>query len=208
MKNRTFEIPNLSDLYKLTEKDYTKASKVLGEAFKVDPIWKRILHNQFNKFRTVFGISLKYTLKFGKAYALTANMDGIACWLTSPYTNVTLWRLLYSGAIKPVMQLKWKIISNIFKVYNRVDKHRKNFKQIPFLYLFALGVHPEKQGEGIGSKLLKLMLDQLDSDIPVYLETETEKNVRFYERFGFKISKKIHVPLVNLPVYVMVYHNK
>jgi hypothetical protein len=39
---------------------------------------------------------------------------------------------------------------------------------------------------------------------PIYLETETEKNVRMYERFGFTVVKQITLPVINLPMWEMV----
>ena len=45
------------------------------------------------------------------------------------------------------------------------------------------------------------MSDQ--AGIPIYLETETENNVRLYEKFGFKTLDQRILPVVNLPVWEM-----
>jgi len=208
MKQTPIEIPKLHNLYRVTPDDFEKGSTVLGKAFREDPIWSRLLEGQHHKFRTVFGLSLKYTLKYGHVYAPTSDLEGLAAWLASPYTNITFWRLIKSGAIIPVVRLGGRIIQKVSKAFDRVEKHRKTFMKKPFLYLFALGVHPENQGHGIGSKLVKYMLDKLHSGIPVYLETETEDNIRFYQKFGFELEKSIHVPFFNLPMHIMVYNNQ
>jgi len=55
-------------------------------------------------------------------------------------------------------------------------------------YLFFLGVTPEAQGHGVGSRLIKSRLDQLDAiGRPAFLETATEPNVRLYSRHGFVV---------------------
>ncbi len=55
-------------------------------------------------------------------------------------------------------------------------------------YLWFLGVTPQAQGHGIGSRLLKAKLDQLDTDgTPAFLETATQRNVALYRRHGFDV---------------------
>ncbi len=72
-----------------------------------------------------------------------------------------------------------------------------HFPPYPAWYLMYLGVHPDGQGAGTGRMLLPAALDDVlrREMAPVYLETGTERNVRFYERFGFRIREK-DVPLV------------
>lgn len=76
-----------------------------------------------------------------------------------------------------------------------------HFPPHPAWYLMYLGVHPDGQGAGTGRTLLQAALDDVlrREAAPVYLETGTERNVRFYERFGFRIREQ-DVPLVPGPV--------
>ena len=37
--------------------------------------------------------------------------------------------------------------------------------------------------------------------VPIYLETETESNVRMYEHLGFEVVKEITLPIINLPMW-------
>lgn len=58
----------------------------------------------------------------------------------------------------------------------------------PHIYLWLLGVRPEAQGAGVGSRLLRAGLDRADAQsLPVFLETATERNVALYRRHGFEI---------------------
>ena len=69
------------------------------------------------------------------------------------------------------------------------------------MYLQAIGVSPKFQGQGFGSKLLRSMFQRLDSnEIPIYLETETEKNVAMYKKLGFQVVKE--GTLHNLEFYI------
>lgn len=57
----------------------------------------------------------------------------------------------------------------------------------PLLYLSHIGVVPERQGEGLGSALMRDGLAPGDHDgVPTWLETSRVDNVAYYERFGFR----------------------
>ena len=63
------------------------------------------------------------------------------------------------------------------------------------LYLAVLGVDPERQGEGVGSQLIRPGLELCDREhLPAYLETGKERNLAFYGRHGFAVLDKIHLP--------------
>jgi ribosomal protein S18 acetylase RimI-like enzyme len=63
-------------------------------------------------------------------------------------------------------------------------------------YLQTLGVEPAHQGKGYGSLLMEYMLDKIDTTkpLPVFLETSTELNVKFYKRFGFEVVREGIIP--------------
>jgi GNAT superfamily N-acetyltransferase len=61
-----------------------------------------------------------------------------------------------------------------------------------------IGVHPERQGRGIGKALLAAFLDMADTQgSPAYLETDVDRNVALYGKFGFKVIEQEHISGVN-----------
>ena len=65
----------------------------------------------------------------------------------------------------------------------------------PHWYLGVLGTRPERQGEGLGPRVLRSVLDDADAaSLPTYLETATETNLPFYARFGFEVTLDVVVP--------------
>lgn len=55
-------------------------------------------------------------------------------------------------------------------------------------HLGPIGVLPSHQGSGIGSMLMERFCKEVDAcSAKAYLETEGEKNRRFYHKFGFEI---------------------
>ena len=60
--------------------------------------------------------------------------------------------------------------------------------QEPHWYLSMIGVDPSRQGQGLGSALLKAGLQRCDEEgLPAYLESSSPKNVPLYERHGFEV---------------------
>ena len=60
----------------------------------------------------------------------------------------------------------------------------------PHHYLNLLGVVPDQQGSGVGSALLRAVLDRADRDgQPAYLEATTLQNRGLYERHGFEVTR-------------------
>jgi ribosomal protein S18 acetylase RimI-like enzyme len=61
----------------------------------------------------------------------------------------------------------------------------------PHWHIDPIGVLPERQGQGVGSRLMNYFIEYIDKQNAVaYHETDQEKNVRFYNRFGFKVIDK------------------
>jgi GNAT superfamily N-acetyltransferase len=74
----------------------------------------------------------------------------------------------------------------------------------PHYYLMGLGVEPDLQGRGLGTKLMAPILERCDRDgIPAYLESSKEINVPLYERNGFKVTEQMTVPNGGPPIWLM-----
>ena len=68
-------------------------------------------------------------------------------------------------------------------------------------YIGRLAVQPQWQGRGYGSALLEAMIGRAESNrLVLFTSTKSERNLRLYERFGFRPFKKsttaTGVPLV------------
>lgn len=56
----------------------------------------------------------------------------------------------------------------------------------PHWYLSILATEPERQGQGLGSRLLSVMVDRSDrTGVPIYLESSNPRNHALYHRHGF-----------------------
>lgn len=65
----------------------------------------------------------------------------------------------------------------------------------PLWYLDALAVDPSRQAKGIGGALLRFGLELGERDgTGAFLETSRERNVGYYERFGFRVVDEGDAP--------------
>lgn len=75
---------------------------------------------------------------------------------------------------------------NIYSNFKNANKPSQ-----PHFYVNMLGVHPRSQGMGIGSQLLgqiHILSAQHAKPCGVALDTQTEKNVAFYQNLGYQVS--------------------
>ncbi len=71
---------------------------------------------------------------------------------------------------------------------------RKHPRRPQHYYLAVLGTDPAAQGIGLGSAVLRPVLDRCDSDgVGAFLESSKERNIDFYARHGFRVMEEIRL---------------
>ncbi len=74
----------------------------------------------------------------------------------------------------------------------------------PHAYLWFLGVRPEAQGLGVGSRMLKAGLAKVDAQgLPAYLESSNAANVPLYRRYGFEVTQEFRARPDAPPAWAM-----
>ncbi|MEA1884102.1 MAG: GNAT family N-acetyltransferase, partial [Thermotogota bacterium] len=169
---------NIQTLYKLEKRDIQKASLVLADAFKNDPLWSKTIGNE-NKakgYSVMAEMILKYCLKYGQIYAPSDNYEGIMAFSQSDTSYMTFGRLLKSGGIIPLLKFGFKRLITMANSLTPLDEARKkHMKDRSFVYIQAIGVLTKHQGRGYGKKMLNVLIQASDqAKIPIYLDTETE----------------------------------
>lgn len=93
-------------------------------------------------------------------------------------------------------------IENVFQVLKREKIIKSYHPKREFIHLWLMGVKPEAQGTGIGSKLLQETLNFYKGKL-IYLETTTPENLKFYKKNGFNIFHNTFE--LDYPLYFLNY---
>ncbi len=197
-----------TSLYHLTKEDIPRAVECFKDAFKKDPLWTEVFKNDPNRERAFSGFitcPLLYGLKFGKVYATSPEIEGVAVLVPGDHADMGMWGILRSGAMPYAMKMGKESIHNLGIVYKHLGPDRKKLmNNKPHAYLMVIGVASTFQGKGFGSKLMEAMIEEATREgLHIYLETETEANVSFYEKHGFSVLQQIVLEKLNVPMWEM-----
>ncbi len=182
---------------------------MLVRAFLVDPIYTALFPDSVEReqsLQRLFGAMVSYSLVYGQIYT-TPGVEGAACWLSPGDTEITWWRILRTGLglQRAVARFNPKARRNFMAVLAYTDELHKREAPGPHWYLWALGVEPGCQGRGIGSRLIQPVLAKADNDgVPCYLETQTVRNVAFYQKRGFEVVRDGQVPGQEVRIWTML----
>ena len=206
MKNKMVQIPEnrslMSDLYKLQKKDIQKATNVIANAFSDDPM-RKIIFNDEDKNRVITEIMLRFCMKYGNIYSTSGDFEGVLA--IAPHDKeMNVWRIIRSGAF--FLSMKLASYAEKMKAMSvPIEEAKKDLNLGEYIYLFIIGVSQEFQGKGFGGKLLRAVIEKAELERkPIYLETQKEENVKLYEKYGFDVRKKIILPGLNIPMWLMV----
>ncbi len=146
-----------------------------------------------------FGIQVRgLYLRRGECY-IEEDGRGASLWAAP---GVKLSGLIPAISLAPLIFTLRTRTPKALRALASLEKEHPHFPE--HYYLATLGTLPESQGSGIGSRLIEEVLAKCDRDgIPAYLESSKEKNVPFYARFGFKVTKEVKLPYNGPSLWLM-----
>jgi GNAT superfamily N-acetyltransferase len=73
-----------------------------------------------------------------------------------------------------------------------VERHAPG---VPHRTLHSVCVHPRAQGRGVGTALVRPVLERCDAErLAAYLDSSCERNLPFYGRLGFEVVAEVSLP--------------
>ena len=150
----------------------------------------------------------KITHASGGSPERTANFEAVALWL-APGKDIGFRAIIASAGTSARWLLAPPVqnVRRLTRVMRQFDKKRKQLMPEPHWYLMAIGVDPDHQGNGHGSALVRAGMRRADRDRKkIYLETETEQNLSFYQRLGFEVTDEMTIADIGIPFSLMVRH--
>lgn len=197
----------------LEQQRINEAGDILANAFDKDTVFSYFApENQQKKqkaMQELFRAALRYLQNYEHIYTTTittGELKGIAAWIPPGQPQDNIFRMIQAGFLSLPWYFGIKKIRQMTSVFSLIEERRKQDMSQPHWYLSLLGVASDYQGQGLGSVLLRPILEKADRDgLPCYLETSTEDAVRFYKRQGFEIlwNKEVEVPGSSLKLWTM-----
>ncbi len=184
-----------------------QAAEVCARAFFDYPMFTFIYPDRARRERYLashFDVMVNYGLQYGQLYT-SPECSGVSCWLPPESIDMTLFRIIRAGGLSVIPRIGLiRSFTHNIKHENYLAKVQKEIMPGPHFYLWAIAVDPDLQGMGIGKALMKPGLDQADKqNVPIYLETHDEKNIIYYEKFGFELVREERLPGFDLKFWCM-----
>ncbi|MFX0058867.1 MAG: GNAT family N-acetyltransferase [Candidatus Hodarchaeota archaeon] len=200
---------DLSNLLRLSKKHIKSASLVLSRAFLNDPIirWQIPDFNiRTKKLHYLWEITLRIGIKYGEVYGTSENLEGIAMWRPPKNVNISYWKFVKNGGIKLPFKFGVQSTKRMSFIQAVNDSIRNIYMKAPYWYFGPIAVDPKYQGQGFASELMRPMLERIDNNekLPIYLETNIERNIYIYDHFGFRVLEEIIIPKTNIVNWSMI----
>jgi ribosomal protein S18 acetylase RimI-like enzyme len=169
--------------------------EVLARAFDDDPVPQWLFRGERRRrrgLRAFFTVQLRHTyLERGEVFT-TAELAGAAMW-SPPGRARPGWRdLVRLVPVLPYLTGLGRDTPEAARLLTAVDAARP--RELHW-YLATLGTDPDRQRTGVGSALIRSVLDRVDEEgLPAYLESSKESNLSFYGQHGFEVTGEIRTP--------------
>ncbi len=163
--------------------------EVLADAFAEDPVFAWLipprLPGRDNRMRAFFTSMSRGYLRQGKPCFLGEDATAAALWAAPGAWTMPLSQILLEAAPN-ALALRGRLLRAL-----RTQLHIERLhagQPRPHWYLGYLGTRRDRQGQGLGTQMLREVLTRLDTDgVPAYLESSNERNLPLYERNGFRV---------------------
>jgi ribosomal protein S18 acetylase RimI-like enzyme len=177
------------------EADVPALSRALARAFHDDPVACWSSPRETGRLRMLerfHGARLRQALREQEVWT-SPGLEGAAlwlppgCWRSTPREDLELARCMVTP------RLVWRMPLVFAGFLRGIERHHP--AEQPHWYLAVLGTEPAAQGRGIGSALLSPVLSRCDADgVGAYLESSKERNIAFYARHGFRVTRELRLP--------------
>jgi len=179
---------------KLRSDGIDQAAELLARSFETTPDYTHMFPDPYTRRDALRGFMrapVRDSQAEGNCWVATDGtaMLGVAAWQAPGRYPWSMGRNLRAlRALLSVLRHAPGSIRDLIEFGSTIDAH---FPDTPLWYLQVIGVSPEAQGLGVGTRLLEPALGLADREqVPCYLETSNPEAVPFYLRAGFQIGRQ------------------
>jgi GNAT superfamily N-acetyltransferase len=187
---------------KATLADKEAIVRTMVRAFDKDPVVNWLMredHKRLDAFAEFFGVCFwKLAFPHGEV-VVTSDIKAAALWVPPGKWKIGLLNQLVM-APRYMRCARGKILRSFRALNNTTKVHPHE----PHYYLLQIGTDPEHQGKGHAKRLIEPILRRCDSEqVGAYLEPSSEKNLAYYQRYGFEETGQIDMGKGGPPCWTM-----
>ena len=170
------------------------AAGVLASAFSDDPIFGFILGGRDDieaRLVHLFSDAVEAELrKSAHLVEMVDSGDAVALW-----HEVDDWQTSPRALAKSLPSVLKAFGTRLPRALQVLTSAEKVHPSEPHRHLAYIGTRKSREGKGLGSALMRSMLERCDNDgIPTYLESTNPANDAWYASFGFESRGPISLP--------------
>lgn len=173
------------------EGEIATAGTVLGKAFQDQPIFRAVVPSRAERLTlctALFTANLRHARQFGGVWVTGSEQDavnGVIYWVEKPEPILSDDDLKAFG-YGPVFERWGHYLETIGQMEHEAQQALGLLGK-QWRYLAGVGVDPEHQGQGYGSRLInRVVAESAAAEVDCALVTDQERNVALYERCGFR----------------------
>lgn len=187
--------------------DTDRVVSAMAGAFADDALYRYFIPEDEARerfLRKFMAFRLRYGLKYGTV--LVAGGGAGAAIFLAPGHQMGPKDLLLYGGLSAMLPCTKAQRERIMGFNDFADAIAAPAAERPCWHLSPICVEPSSQGKGLGKALVAYGLAQIQAvSQPCYLETQSEKNVAFYQACGFRVVSRTPVPGTGLDHWGMLW---
>ena len=191
----------MHEVRKATAADIDPVADALARAVEDDPLIDHIFpeKNRLERLRRFFVADLRGVYLAHDDVWTTSDCKGAAQWAPPDKWRRSPWEV-----IKTAPTTLRALGSRAGAALSMLSTIESNHPPGPHYYLGGLGTDPTYQGTGVGSAVIAPVLERCDEQgLGAYLESSKEKNIPFYNRHGFEVTRELNMPRGGPTVWLM-----
>ncbi len=174
--------------------EFGELARMLARAFHEDPVASWACRPESLRPRVLerlFGLRLRDIHPVGEIWT-DDDLQSVAVWAApDKWHTTTRQDMAYATSLlHPRLLLRMPMV-----VSGLLGAQKVHPADPPHWYLAILGTDPSAQGRGLGSAMMRPVLEECDRDgIGAYLESSKEQNLAYYARHGFRVTSERDLP--------------
>ena len=173
--------------------DHPNLARTLAAAFANDPAWSWLMPfaDREQRRQVFFETELRLLVPKRREVWMSEDGSAAALWAAPGHWAVPIGTVLREAG--PMLRVFGSRLPLAFRYLLRAEHLHP--RRPPHWYLEVLGTEPARQGQGLGSALLRPILALCDrAGVGAYLESSSERNRVLYERHGFRVVERFNMP--------------